>query len=60
MVFGSNPAGLFGWGSDEKDLMYTQDTSLARRFVQQCRRRMRAQKAALKEVANSKLRRLLG
>ena len=39
--------------------MFTQDTSLAVQFAQQWELRMRVLEAALKEVAKSKLRRLL-
>ena len=50
---------LFGWEGADADLMFAQDTSLAGQFVQQRKLRMRAQEAALQEVAKSKLRRLL-
>ena len=59
MVFGSNPADLFGQADNDEDLMFTQDTSLAWQLVQQWEFRTRAQEADLKEVAISKLRRLL-
>ena len=59
MVFGSNPADLFGWGDSEEDLLFAQDTPLAGQFVNQWKLRMRAQEATLREVANSKLRRIL-
>ena len=59
MVFGSNPADLFGWDDSEEDLLFAQDTSLAGQFVNQWKLRMRAQEATLKGVANSKLRRIL-
>ena len=58
MVFGSNPADLFGWDTREEDLFFAQETSLAGRFVQRRNLRVMARKAALKEEANSKLRRL--
>ena len=29
MVFGSNPAELFGWADGDEDLTFAQDTSLA-------------------------------
>ena len=38
--------------------MFAQETSLAGQFVQLWKLRMRAREVALKEVANSKLRRL--
>ena len=59
MIFRSDPADLFGWDDKDEDLMFTQDTSLSGQFVQQRHLRIRAQEAALQEVANSKLRRLL-
>ena len=39
--------------------MFAQDTSVAGQFAQQWKLRLRAQEATLKEIANSKLRRLL-
>ena len=39
--------------------MFAQDTSISGQFVQQWKLRMKAQEAAMKEIANSKLRRLL-
>ena len=59
MVFGPNPVDLFGWEKKDGDLLSAQDTSLSGQFVQQWTLNMMAQKAALKEVAKSKLRRLL-
>ena len=59
MVFGSNPVDLFGWEGGDEDMLFAQDTSLAGQFVNQRKLRMRAQEATLKEIANSKLRRLL-
>ena len=59
MVFGSNPADLFGWDDSEEDLLFAQDTSSKGQFANQWKLRMRAQEATLKEVANSKLRRIL-
>ena len=59
MVFGSNPTDLFGWEVTESNLMFAQDTSLAGQFAQQRKLRMRARGAALKQVGNGKLRRLL-
>ena len=50
---------LFGWEDNDEDLMFAQDASVAGQFVQQWKLRMRAQGAALREVADSKLRRLL-
>ena len=50
---------VFGWGGGGEDLLSAQDTSLSRQFAQQWKLRMRAQEATLREVANSKLRRLL-
>ena len=59
MAFGPNPVDFFGWGDGDEDLLFAQDTSLAGQSVQQRKLRMRGQEATLKEVANSKLRRLL-
>ena len=59
MVFGSKPGDFFGREEENGDLLFTQDTSLAVQFAQQWELRMRALEAALKEVAKSKLRRLL-
>ena len=59
MVFGSNPVDFCGWEDGDEDLLFAQDSSLAGQFVQQWKLRTRAQEATLKEVANSKLRRLL-
>ena len=60
MVFGSGPADSFRRG-DGKDgaLLFAQGPLLSVQFVQQWKLRMMAQGAALKEVANSKLRRPL-
>ena len=59
MVFGSNPVGKFGRGDEDGDLPFAQDTSLSGRFVARWGLRMLAQEAALEEIANSKLRRIL-
>ena len=59
MVFGSNPADNFGWGDEDEDLLFAQDTSPSAQFVAQWKLRMLAQEAALKEIANRKLRRTL-
>ena len=40
-------------------MLFDQDTSILGQFAQQWQLRIRAQEAALKEIANSKLRRLL-
>ena len=58
LAFGSNPADNFGWGDEDEDL-FAQDTSLSGQFVAQWKLRMMAQEAALREIANSKLRRIL-
>ena len=44
MVFGSEPADLFGWDGREEDLLLTQATSLSGQFAQQWKLRMRARK----------------
>ena len=59
MIFGSNLVDLCGWEDDNEDLLCTQDTLLAGQFAQHWKLRTRAQEAALKEVAKSKLRGLL-
>ena len=59
MVFGSNPTDHFGWEDADEDLMFARDTSLDGQSVQPWKLRMRAEEAALKEVADIKLRRLL-
>ena len=58
MFFGSNPIDLLGWEDNNGALVFAQDTSSVGQFVQQRKLRMRAQEATVKEVANSKLRRL--
>ena len=50
---------LYGWDDSDGDLLFAQDTSILGQFAQQRQLRIRAQEAALKEIANSKLRRLL-
>ena len=59
LVFGSSPMDLYGWDDTDEDLLFAQDTSISGQFVHQWQLRMRAQEASLKEIANSKLRRLL-
>ena len=59
MVFGTSPVNLIGWEDNDEDLMLPQDTSLAGQLVEHWELRTDAQEAALKEVASSKLRRLV-
>ena len=59
MVSGSNPADRMGWDDRGADLLFAQDASLSGQLAHQWTLRMTAQEAARKEVANSKLRRLL-
>ena len=59
MVFGSNPVDLFGREDKGGNLLFAQDTSASGQFAQEWKPRIMAQEAALKEVATSKLRRLL-
>ena len=59
LVFGSNPMDLYGWGDTDEDLLLARDTSTSSQFAQQWQLRFCAQEAALREIANSKLRRLL-
>ena len=47
LVIGSNPADNFGWGDEDEDLPFAQDTSLSEQFVAQWKLRMLAQEAAL-------------
>ena len=59
LVFGSNPADLVRWGDHGDDLLCAPDSAVSGQFAQRWKLRMMAQEAALKEVAKSKLRRLL-
>ena len=59
MVFGSSAVDNFGWGFEDEDLLFSQDTSLSGQFVTQWKLRTLVQEAALKETANGKLRRIL-
>ena len=59
MVFGSNPADGYGWGGKDGDLTFAEDAPLSGQFAQRWKLRMVAQEAAQKEIANSRLRRLL-
>ena len=59
LLFGNNPADNFGWGGEDEDLLFAQDASLCGHFVAQWDLRLMAQEAALKKIANSKLRRIL-
>ena len=49
MVFGANPADLYGWEDKDEDLTFAQQWAL----------RIMAQEAALRGIANSRLRKLL-
>ena len=55
LVFGSNPVGPYGWGDQDENLLFEQDSSVSGQFAQQWKLRMMAEEAALKEAANSKL-----
>ena len=59
LVFGSKPEDNFGWGDEDEDLLFAQDTSLPGQFVAQWKLRTMAREAALKEIANSQQRRIL-
>ena len=59
LVFGSNPVGPYGWGDQDENLLFEQDSSVSGQFAQQWKLRMMAEEAALKEAANSKLKRHL-
>ena len=59
MVIGPNPAGVYGWEDKDEDLTFAQDTSKSGQFAQQWKLRIMAQDAASKEIANSRLRKVL-
>ena len=59
MALRPNPADLYDWEDKDEDLAFSQDTSLPGQLAQQWKARMMAQEAALREIANSRLRRLL-
>ena len=59
MIFGANLAGLSEWGDKDEDLPLAQDSSLSRLVAQRRKLRMMAQGAALEDIADSRLRRLL-
>ena len=54
LVFGSNPAGLYGWGGHDEDLLSAQKTSVSGQFAQQWELRRMAKEAALRGAANRK------
>ena len=58
LVFASNPAGLFGRGGKDGDLLPAQDASPSGQFAQQWELRGTAREMPVKEVANSKSQRL--
>ena len=58
LVFGSNPGDNFGWGAEDGDFFFAQNTSPPGQFVAQWELRMVAQEAALRTLANSMLRRI--
>ena len=59
LVFGPNPAARSGWWDDDEDLSSAQGASLPGQFVRQWKLRKMVREAAVQEVANSSLRRLL-
>ena len=59
MIFGSSAADNFGWRYEDEELLFYQETSLSGQLVTQWKLRMLAQEAALREIANGKLRRIL-
>ena len=59
MVIGSNSVDSYSWQVGVEDLQFAQDTLISEQFAQHWELRMVAQKAALKELANSELRCLL-
>ena len=50
---------LYGWGDQDEDLLFAQDASVSGQPSQQWKPRTAPQETALREVANSELRRLL-
>ena len=58
LVFGANPTDLYDWDDSDGDLLFAQDASISGQFAQQRQLRIRAQGAALKEIAEGTLRRL--
>ena len=59
MVSGSSPADLHEWKACGGGLLFAQETSISGQFAQRWKLRMTAQEAALEEMTDSKLRRLL-
>ena len=59
LVFGSNTVDPFGRGAQDEDLLFTQGASAPGQLVQHWKLRTTAQEAAMKEVAERSLRRLL-
>ena len=59
MVFSSRSVDLFGRDDRDEDLLFARGTSLSGQFAQKWKLRMMAPDAALKKVANGKLRWLL-
>ena len=57
--FVSNPMDLYGGDDADEDLLFAQYASISSQFAQQRQLRIRAQEAALKDIAKSKLRRLM-
>ena len=58
IIFGPNPADLFGWGDKDEGLLFAQDTSPSGQFAQQWELRVMAREAASEGPTNGKLRRL--
>lgn len=59
MVFGSEPAALYGWRDADERLSVAHDTSSSGQFAQQWKIRIMARVGAPKEIANGKFRRQL-
>ena len=59
MGFGTKPADLSGWEDKDEILLFAQDASLSGQFAQQWKLGVTAREAAMREVANNMLRRLL-
>ena len=60
LVFRFKPVGLFGWGDSDEYLLFAQANPPSGQLVRKWKLRMTSQEASHKEVANGKLRRLLG
>ena len=60
MAFRSNPADVYSWQDGDENLQFAQDTSNSGQLAHLWELRLIEREVALKEIAKSKLRRLLG